>query len=374
MSLILAGLLAASAAAAPAAPAAAASAPAPQSVQGAAQAADQAAYQAALHQLLDTLRTSASPRERALAAQLLMVVPAADGNVAGATEEAQSGALLRAAAQAAPDDALVQSLWANADPRLSGCDVKDPCPQRADALARVQPDNAVAWIPAVDAAWQRKDATGIDAALAKMANARGYDDFLGQALKAWMDIYTRYPLPVPTSDPEAARFGPRATAFVAALAMASATTLPPFDKVVKSCQREMHPDAPKSRLRDCAQIGRTLLVHGDSLLGRMIGRALLRVSGQATPADIEPARVAQWQQEMWGKLSAAHTEPAQLDAVAADWARADNEIEVMQMQLQRAGIPLTPPTGWTAHNRRGEPVPPLGEVAPGSGTVEPPRR
>ncbi|MBS0456847.1 MAG: hypothetical protein JSS44_05900 [Proteobacteria bacterium] len=367
MSLFLAGLLALTSGSAAAAPVVA------DPAATTAQAADQAAYQAAMRELVRTLRDSASPRDRALASQLLPVVPATDGSEPASAEQAASGKLLRAAAQAAPDDALVQALWVNADPRLSGCDVKNPCPRRADALARLQPDNAAAWVPLVDAAWQRKDTAGIDAALAKMAKARDYDDFLGQALKAWMDVYARHPLPVPTSDPAAARFSPRATALVAAMGMASATALSPFDKVVKSCQRQMNPDAPPSRFRDCAQIGRTLLVHGDSLLGRMIGRGLLRVSGQATPADVEPARNAQWQQENWMRLTAT-ADPARLDAAAADWANASNEMAVLQIQFQRAGIALTPPAGWMAHNSRGEPVPPLGEVAPGSGKLEPNRR
>ncbi|MBS0462888.1 MAG: hypothetical protein JSS41_10520 [Proteobacteria bacterium] len=367
MSLFLTGLLALTSGSAAAAPVVA------DTAATTAQAADQAAYQAAMRELVRTLRDSASPRDRALASQLLPVIPAADGSEPAASEQSTSGKLLRAAAQAAPNDALVQALWVKAMPQLSGCDAKDPCPQRADALARLQPDNAVAWIPAVDAAYQRKDAAGVDAALAKMANARGYDDFLGQALKAWMDIYTRYPLPVPTSDPAAAGFSSRATALVAAMGMAAATAIPSFDTVVKSCHRQMNPDATPSRFHSCAQIGRTLLVHGDSLLGRMIGRALLRVSGQATPADIEPARNAQWQQENWMRLG-ANADPARLDAAAADWAKADNEMAVLQIQFQRAGIPLTPPAGWTAHNSRGEPVPPLGDVAPGSGKVEPHRR
>lgn len=367
MSLFLAGLLALTSGSAAAAPVVA------DPAATTAQAADQAAYQSAMRELVRTLRDSASPRDRALASQLLPVIPAADGSEPASAEQAASGKLLRAAAQAAPNDALVQALWVNAMPQLSGCDVKDPCPQRADALARLQPDNAVAWIPAVDAAYQRKDAAGVDAALAKMANARGYDDFLGQALKAWMDIYTRYPLPVPTSDPAAAGFSPRATALVAAMGMAAATTLPPFEGVAKSCHRDLNPDAPASRFRDCAQIGRTLLAQGDSVLGRMIGRALLRVSGQATPADIESARIAQWQQENWMRLG-ANADPARLDVAAGDWAKADNEMAVLQIQFQRAGIPLTPPAGWMAHDSRGEPVPPLGEVAPGSGKLEPHRR
>ncbi len=383
MSLLLAGLLVVSAATAPGTAAANATAadrsglPAPEAATAspptASQQADQAAYQAYMRDLLHTLRSSTSPRSRALASQLLMVVPAADGSDPASAEQATSGALLRQAAQAAPDDALVQSLWANVDPRLSGCDDKNPCPQRADALAKVQPDNAVAWIPVLDAAYQRKDAAGVDAALTNMAQAHVYDDFLGASVKAWMDIYTRHPLPVPTSDPDAARFSPRATALVAATSAAAATTIPPMDATAKSCHRQMHPDAPVTRFRDCAQIGRTLLAHADSLLGRMFGRALLRVSGQATPADVELARTAQWQQENWMRLSASHADPASLDAAAADWAAADDEIQVLQMQFRRAGIPLTPPEGWTARNNRGEPVPPLAEVAAGPGTVAPQR-
>lgn len=367
MSLFLAGLLALSGGSGAPAPAVADPAVTP------AQAADQVAYQSAMRNLLAALRASASARDRALAAQLVMVVPGSDGSDPAAAEQAASGALLRAAAQAAPDDALVQSLWANADPRLSGCDAQNPCPQRADALAKLQPDNVVAWVPVLNAAFARKDAAGVDAALAQMAQAHAYDDFLGQTTKAWVDVYTRHPLPVPTSDREAGKFSPRASAFVAAMGMAAATAIPPFDGVVKSCHRQLNPDASATRFRDCAQVGRTMLAQADSLLGHMLGRGLLRVSGQATAADVEMARNAQWQQENWQRLAGRQIDPASVDAAAADWTQAGNEISVMQMQFRRAGIPWTPPAGWVAHNSRGEPVPPLGDVAVGSGAVTPQR-
>lgn len=347
MSLILASLLVVAATVAPAHPA---------PVADPARVAEQASYQAWMHGTEQALRASASPRDRALAALLRSLQaapdPAADDR----------GALLRAAAQAAPDDALVQFLWAQASPGNSGCDDGHPCPERVAAAAHMQPDNAAAWVAVVDDAWQRKDTAAIDAALARMAQATGYDDQQGQLLMAWLDVYQRHPLPA-TAEVGAAGRSPSADAFNAAMSMA-AVMLPSYQGLTQSCHREWQPQASAQRFVDCATIGRGMLAHADDLIGQMIGRALLRLSGQATAADVDAARVAQWQYAQWQQMQRSWDDATADAALMEDWQQAGNEVAVMRLQLTRAGIPLQPPAGWQMHDSHGRPVPPLGNPTP----------
>lgn len=330
-----------------------------------AQKAAQAAYAEYHRSVLRSLRSSAAPRDRALAIQMGDMVDMWDGHEPTPADRVQRGAMLRAAAAAAPDDTLVQWLWVQASPEDSGCDVGRPCPHRLEALARVQPDNGSAWVPVFSAAWQAKDIPAAETALANMARATYFDEKFGETVRAWVEMFHRYPVPTSAFDHDSpeARLDPQTLAFENAFSYAAATSFPAYQGPINACRREEHPDASPQRFRDCAQVGRSMLAHSRSLISSQIGRALLRVSGQATAADIANARVVDWQYEQWQKLLPGQPghENDSLKETGADWLETGDEIQVMQRQLQRAGIPLTPPANWQPHGRDGNPTSPLGE-------------
>ena len=330
------------------------------------QVAAQAAYRDYMHSLVQSLRDSASPRDRALATQMGFFVDYSDRSEPTPADRADRGARLRAAAEAAPGDGLVQWFWANASAEDSGCNANNPCPHRVDATLRSQPDNGAMWIPKLNIAWQANDIPAAESALAQMASATHFDDQIGTALKAWMDVYQRYPMPrsALAKDSPEAKLDDRERNFGAAMGFAFATVTPAYQTLVQACSREKHPDASPSRFRDCAQIGLLMLMHSTSLISRLIGRAVLRVSGQATAADIANARIVYWQHEHWLSLvsTRAADEASDIKALARDWLDTGDEAQVMQRRLGRAGIPLTPLADWQPHGRDGKPISPLGEA------------
>ncbi len=323
-----------------------------------------AAYRNYMGSLMHSLRTSADARDRALATTMSFTVDFFDTHEPTPADRVMRGAMLRGAAEAAPDDALVQWFWASASLEDSGCNASSPCPHRVEAAARLQPDNGSAWLPVFNAAWRVNDIPAAESALAQMAHATRFDEQMGTALKAWMDVYRRYPMPksVIVKDSSDAMADDQSRNFTSSMAWAAATAIPAYDPLVKACSREKHPEASALRFHDCAQVGRLMLMQSTTLIGRQIGRALLRVSGQATAADIANARVVDWQYEQLKMLAAAQAghESADLKTAAADWLNTGDEIKTLQRRMQRAGIPLTPPADWQP-TRNGKPISPLGE-------------
>jgi len=117
-------------------------------------------------QLWNSLRSSASARERALSTFV------GDPDWESASEgslRAADGRRLREAAEAAPTDPIVQFLWASAANDRSGCDVSSPCVDRQLAFARLQPDNGAAWRPALNEVELAGGGGGVDDVLGQMA-------------------------------------------------------------------------------------------------------------------------------------------------------------------------------------------------------------
>jgi len=233
---------------------------------------------------------------------------------------------------------------------------------------RLQPDNGSAWVPVFSIAWKAKDIPAAESALSNIARATYFDDQQAAALKAWMDIFHRYPAPNSVFAPGSpeSKFDERTTEFWMSFAYGVGTMMPSYQGLVDACRREKHPDASPQRFRDCAQAGRSMMAHSSSLVSRQIGRALLRVSGQATDGDIANARVVDWQYEQWGNLlpGIAENDPDYAKDTADDWIDTGDEIKVLQRELLRKGISLTPPADWQPHGRDGKPISPLGEEPP----------
>jgi hypothetical protein len=297
------------------------------------------------------LDNSNSPRDWALQARNVWL----DADAAEVSRAGGHVDMLRKAAQAAPNDRLVQWLWANAEPARSGCDAAHPCPERAAALARLEPDNAAAWIPVLDEAARVGDVAGVDAALARMAAATRHDDLFVETALAWEALYRRYPLPedmarhaageaTPASTRSAAGAAP-ALAIIAAIARAAA--MPLSAQAIRACDRDKNPQAPVARFENCGRIGRLMLGTGNTVIARRFGAAYLRRSRTTAAADLAAERVLEWRLRQ--SLSLARqfeSDPAEMQRYFADLASTGSEVAAQELYLQRAGIALTPPADW----------------------------
>lgn len=279
-----------------------------------------------------SLRESTSPRDWALAARLYKP----SGLVLQADAELKKGMMLRRAAEAAPNDRFVQWAWANATPTASGCDAQHPCPDRSAALAIIEPDNGAAWFPVLHEAWATNDARGTDVALARMAGATRFDDLFVESVAAWSDVYRRYPVNPDVDNPT--------TVFVMAAAVASAMALPSL-AAMRLCYRDKLANAPASRRQVCGRIGRLMMQDGTTMFARQAGRSFLHNSATMTQADVKTARAMDWLSHQHARLS-IESSADRLRAYGVDMQTTGSEIRAAELQLQREGITLHPPSGW----------------------------
>lgn len=311
--------------------------------------------------LEESLRASPSPRDWALSATVMHSDERSDGPL---PSDASRGALLRKAAEAAPGDRLVQWLWAIAPAEISGCNAASPCVNRGNALAKLEPDNAAAWVPAVADAVRFHDAQRTDDALAHMAAAMRYDEAFRDAKSAWLDAFRRFPMPPELLRSPDGKSGD-ATLAAESAAMSQLTyALAPYEDLVQACQRGGHPEVPPARLANCAGAGRLMLDQSTTITARMVGASLLEMSGALTAEDRARVRAAQWQIEQHVRL-APKGEPdlarmrEEMDRLVAS----DSEVAAMQEDLRSAHVPLTPPAGWQPRQESGLQGPP-GEPQP----------
>jgi hypothetical protein len=289
-------------------------------------------------QLSRTLAASTSPRDWALQSRNAWFDARTMQSGAG------DGGLLRKAAAAAPNDRLVQWLWASADTEQAGCTAARPCPERLSALARLEPDNAAAWLPLLAEAARTKDEAGIDAALARMAAATRHDDLFVENAVAWEAVYRRYPMPEFGAD----YTGPRDPVYLAIVAaIARAAAMPLSAASYKTCDKAANPQAPARRFEDCARLGRLMLSNGNSVIARRLGAPYLRKSGGMGAAELAAVRELDWRQAQSARLARRlESDPAEMRRYFADLASTGSEIAAQELQLQRAGLALTPPPEW----------------------------
>ncbi|MEO8742921.1 MAG: hypothetical protein ABI365_07000 [Lysobacteraceae bacterium] len=268
-----------------------------------------------------------------------------------------AASLLRRAAQMAPDDALVQRAWALASYNASGCGSGDPCPERAEAQARLEPDNAAAWEPVVAAALGKHDLVNAERALARMATATHYDNHFGEAALAFRAIYRRFPAPeAPPSlraDVEKNpwfEFPTTAESHQESYAKSAATRLLLVmgDDEIKNepesmCTREALKIASRQRAMDCARIGRMLLRGNDPN-----GRFYMAATGLDTAGDREMARTLDWRIWMENETG-SHPQISfamRLQSWFDDVEATGDTNEADRRDLIRRGISPTPPPGW----------------------------
>jgi hypothetical protein len=289
----------------------------------------------------------------------------ADDNDAPDPADAARGALLRKAAQAAPDDRLVQWTWAIAPEAVSGCTAASPCHDRGSALAKLDPDNGAAWVPVVADAIRFHIDTRIDDALEHLAASTRYDEGFHDAMGAWLDAFRRYPIPAELlRTPNGGTGDATLAAGTYALAQAE-NAAAPYEELIQACQGNARAGAANTanpRSANCARAGRLMIDRSTTIVGRLAGESLLRAAGPPSPEDRERMRTVAWQLEQHMKLvgNANGTDPRareRMDLLVSS----ESEVAAMQEELRRANVSLTPPAGWQPTRQRPPAGPPRDE-------------
>jgi len=285
---------------------------------------------------LDTaMRSGTRPLDWALAA----TSSPKPSRTIGATTPRSDGDLFRAA-QAAPNDALVQWLVAN----YADTSTPEGAAHRAaaiDALARIEPDNGAIWMQALAEAARRGDADGVDDALAHMAEARRFDDHFVDVVHAWLDVYERHPAPA-----SFAKDGYDA-GFVAAFAKAAATGIPAYNPLILACKPA---DAGSfNRTPHCTAVGHLMLDRANALVPRTIGFSILQGLGVATDADRAQKRTIAWYYVNAMRGTGEDGNARDALAYETDWRAMNDEGDVKRNALRRAGLPIEPPADWDPH-------------------------
>jgi len=274
------------------------------------------------------LGRSDSPRERAMS-----TVASGWDNDFQTTSE-QRGRTLRAAAQAVPQDVFVQQIWANADDSESGCSPRSPCPGRRFAWALLEPDNAVAWIPAFDDLGVEPHEARIQDLLETMASASRADDHYVDTLEAWLKAIRSRSVPSGTE---------RSELDEQAIVTYAVEVFPNFGALLKVCKRKDLPGAPAARFELCAQAGRALRDGSQTLLTSVIGATFVRLSGVENDEDKAVLRRLQWLQNR------SPIEVVDSDRqFFADLLSTRSELRALQLQMARRGMAAEPPADWVA--------------------------
>lgn len=312
------------------------------SAAGANEAANESAWRDAQIALRRELRNSPRPRDWVLLAWSIDPLQ---------TERSaqQDDDLRQRAAKAAPNDALVQWLAA-----LHSVNAVDPSRARSAIarLAQLENDNAAAWMLALTVAARQKDARGIDDALHRMASSQRYDEHYADTMHAWMDVFDRYPPPVPQD--RDLQFSPALASFTVAMAIAAATAMPAYQDASSACKPGDAQTISAQRRADCTSIAHLLLHRGLTLAARSFGAALLRRLGDGLPtsADEEARRQLDWYMYCAVQTSGvSQGNLALMTAYQADWRALDDEIEVIRRALRRQGLPTEPPVDWVMPSR-----------------------
>jgi len=284
-------------------------------------------------ELADALAASERPRDWILAATLL-------GDAAGERRDA----LFERAAEGAPDDVLVQWI-ATLHAQRTHDEPSTAADAGVRALLRIDADNGASWMLALIAAERRHDVAQIDRALAGLAASHRYDDHFTAMLGVWLDAYQRFsPKSGSVADVPAASVG-TSPALIFAMERAAAQALPSMQKLIAVCKPDALADAGPQRRDTCEGIGRLMLEHGSTLLSQGIGFAVLRETGTATPADVQNRLDVDW---LIQHPPPSDPQAPDFAAYADDWLRFDDESEILRRTLQRKGLPIHAPQGWSS--------------------------
>ena len=303
----------------------------------------EAAGKAYFNSLQASMRNSGSARERALAARMALV-----------QDPKGTGKALRAAAESAPGDGLVQMLWSGMGQPWNGCDTSSPCPEQALAWSRAEPGNGLAWLPAFQATYKSGNEQAIDAAIARIADAEVYDDHVIDAWSAYRTAIAAHPMPMQfvhawrQQDAERPRDEKAARMEAAGvIAMAHAAAMPlSIQSLTHACDRARHPQLDTARFDHCAAIGRGLVQSNASVISKRIGSALVRMSGLENEADRQAQREHVWAWESASELLDERKHPGVLAGYFDDLASTGSETRAQELLMARHGVALQPPAEW----------------------------
>jgi hypothetical protein len=232
--------------------------------------------------------------------------------------------------------------------QLADCDSKAGTCPNTDAIGKLQtqaPDNAAVWLLKLgnDNRNGDKDATRAD--LAKAADAKLYDDYLGASLKALANSVTQLPPPADTFNPLSGA-GNAGVQMVIVYGLASAQPVPGFQATARFCEDGKDDQAI---LADCLKLAK-VLEWGSSPLGRSLGLHLREVLS-TDPADQTDAKHARlnliWQMQRFAQLNMqAQGDKPTAQRLLSLARSGGTEMSVVLAALRAYGIPNDAPADW----------------------------
>jgi len=197
-------------------------------------------------------------------------------------------ALIERAVSKAPD--RPDLAWLN----IRLCTQVDACnPEPLEAQLRtVDPDNGAAWVESIGRAASRADPVAVRKDLSSIAASSRFDTYWNATIAHGTNaILKTHTMDLPT-------------ALVFTIGVVSATTLPPYQAIVKACRGESLQDPEV--LSTCRRVS-TVMRRGDTYITEMVGIAIAKntwPAGSPTYVDaISARRVAHYRMDADGKLS-----------------------------------------------------------------------
>ena len=255
-------------------------------------------------------------------------------------EPARSDAALELAARAsalAPGDAAIGWIQVRLCAITPGCDIRDT----ATAMRWLDPDNAAAWLPTLNAAEKDKDSVEIDRVIADMAQGARFDFYWNRIVVMLFDALKSVArsLPKGAIDSDSSRLA-------SVRVIAAGEILPPLSPLIEACRESA---AATERREFCQKIAKNLQ-QGDTILAQLAG---LSIERRFLPADSkeyralgERRRVLEWRVASaekfdapllpWLKNAHARWRVAQMRALRRDE-------DVLLAILKEAGAPIDPP-------------------------------
>jgi len=307
----------------------------------AARAAEQA-YSAYMKALIEDMRTSAAPEQRAFALLNGPRFLSSDKAVGSTADDSELASL----ANAHPGNAKLQWMIATATvPDQVSLDTK------ASAIVRLQEiesDNAAAWALSLSAA-QAGDTQTIDAALQHMAASKRYDAHMSYAGSIMLDAERARPMPDEAISSWTEKPGQPVTKDtaekVAAMAVTAAMMVAPMH-ALQIC-KPSKPELTQTRRDACVAIGRLLVHRSTDILSVSFGNAILRKLDAQDAADMERFQQVRWWFEQTVGLDEMSTD---IGDYLGNYFATGNEIEAHRLVAQRKGK-LEPPADWSPQIR-----------------------
>ncbi len=255
-------------------------------------------------------------------------------------EPARSDVALELAARAsvaAPDDPAIGWVQVRLCASTPGCDIRDA----ATAMRWLDPDNAAAWLPTLDAAEKDRDPVEIDRVIADMAQGVRFDFYWNRIVVMLFDALKAVSksLPKGAVNTDAGRLAD-------ARAIGAGEILPPLAPLIEACREST---ATSERREFCQKIAKNLQ-QGDTIVAQLAGlsieRHFLSADSKEYRALGERRRILEWRVASaenfdapvlpWLKNAHARWHIARMRALRRDE-------DVLLAILREQGTPIDPP-------------------------------